>query len=377
MLKNFLLNHRIYLDNSATTRFKPKTVIKAVESTLRCSANAGRGGHEDSIRSAIIVENTREIIKSITFDGIVIMTKSCTEALNLALFGLDLEGKEIVTTVFEHNSVLRPLERLKGKGVVVNYLAPEDGIVKISDLQSVFTEKTALLVMSEMSNVTGQVQNVKELAKYAREKGVLTLIDTAQSLGHVTGDYSYVDMLASSGHKGLHSPQGTGFLVFRDNISLTPLTCGGTGTDSVNLSQPLTPPEAHESGTLNTPGIAGLYEGIKWTKRHYDYLLNHVAILTNKLSNALKDIDGVKLYSDNLYGIVAFNLKGLTSNETADILDKEYGISVRSGLHCAPLMHKHLGTLESGIVRASIGVNNSESDIDALIQAIKIILKNH
>ncbi len=377
MLKNFLFNHRIYLDNSATTRFKPKTVIKAVEKALRFSSNGGRGGHEDSIRAAIMVENTRDLIKSITFDGFVIMTKSCTEALNLALFGLNLEGKEVITTVFEHNSVLRPLERLKMKGVTVHYLAPRDGVVKVSDLSAVFNENTALLVMSEMSNVTGKVQNVKELAKYAREHNVLTLIDTAQSLGHVCGDYSDVDMLASSGHKGLHAPQGTGFLVFRENISINPLTCGGTGTDSTSLSQPLTPPEAHESGTLNTPGIAGLYEGIKWTKRHYDYILNHIAILTNKLVKALKELDGVTLYSDNLYGIVAFNLKGLTSNETADILNKEYGISVRSGLHCAPLMHEYLGTLERGIVRASIGVNNSESDVEALIQAVKIILKNY
>lgn len=362
----------IYLDNSATSRYKPRAVIKAVERELKCSANAGRGGHKASIRAGMIIEECRERINAVTFDGYAVMTKSCTEALNTAIFGKSRFGK-IITSVFEHNSVLRPLERLRSKGANVVHISSPSGVITPDILRAHLSADTSLVVLSEMSNVTGTVQPIDDLGALLYDKGIPFIVDAAQSLGHTTSSYKGVSMLAGAGHKGLHGPQGTGFLVCAKDYVPTPLIYGGTGTDSASLVQPSAPPEGLESGTLNAAGIAGLSEGIRWSVKHKESIVRRITELSAELIDGLKSIPQVKLYTDNLNGVVSFNIGDLSSSETADILDAEYGIAVRAGLHCAPLIHKWLGTLRRGAVRASIGVCNTSKDVEALLRAVSAI----
>lgn len=362
----------IYLDNSATSRFKPRAVVKAVERELKCSANAGRGGHKASVRAGMMIEECRERIRAVTFDGYAVMTKSCTEALNTAIFGRNYFGK-IITSVYEHNSVLRPLEKLRAKGANVVHISSPNGVISPDILKAHLSADTSLVVLSEMSNVTGTIQPIDELGALLNSKGIPFIVDAAQSLGHTSSAYTGVTMLAGAGHKGLHGPQGTGFLVFRQGAEPMPLIYGGTGTDSASLVQPSAPPEGLESGTLNSAGIAGLQEGIRWTLKHKESIVNKITELSSELTEGLKSIPSVKLYSDNANGVISFNVGDLTSSETADILDAEYGIAVRAGLHCAPLIHKWLGTLRRGAVRASIGVCNTSKDVEALLRAVGAI----
>ena len=363
----------IYLDESATSRFKPNCVIKRVEKELKNSANAGRGGHKAAIRALESIEECRDIVIRATFDCDVILTKSCTEALNIAILGGDYRG-EVLTTVYEHNSVLRPLERLKRKGIRVKYISAPDGVVTPEILKTNLSSDTSLVCIQEMSNVTGKIQPIDALGNFLSNYGIPFLVDGAQSLGRTDCDYSGVSMLAGAGHKGLHGPQGTGFLCVRKGIRLTPLLCGGTGTFSAGLNQPADIPEGFEAGTQNAPGYAGLSEGIKWTLKNKRRINKKITLLSEKALSALKAIDGVTLYSDEPNGVISFNVGDLSSSEVADIFDKDYSIAVRSGIHCAPLIHKSMGTLKRGAVRASFGYGNKSSDIDVLVAAIKDIL---
>lgn len=369
----FLKNSCIYLDASATSRFKPRSVIKRVEYELKNSANAGRGGHAFALKALKTIEECREMIESVTFSGAnTIMTKSCTEALNLAIFGLK-PGKEIVTTVYEHNAVLRPLEKLKRSGVKVTYLSAPDGVITGGLLKKRLGKNVSLVVMSEMSNVTGTVQPVSELAKLLKEREIPFLVDGAQSLGHTYSDYTDVTMIAGAGHKGLHGPQGTGFLCYSKDLKLEPLIYGGTGTSSLSLVQPAEAPEGFEAGTLNTAGIGGLSEGIRFTLKHKEEIVRHINALSERLTDGLKNIPDVKIYTPNNNGVVSFNIGVIPSTETADLLDSVFGIATRAGIHCAPLIHRWLGTVSQGAVRASIDWKNTASDIDRLVYAVSEI----
>ncbi len=368
----FNLNSCIYLDNSATSRYKPRKVIRAVEKELKRSANAGRGSHRESLRAGMIIEECRERVREITALPNVVFTKSCTEALNLAIFGL-YRGGEIITSAYEHNSVLRPIERLKSKGAKVTYLYSKNDVIEPDILRQKITKNTSLVVLQEMSNVTGTVQPIESLGTLLKEYGIPFIVDGAQSLGHLKTDYRNVSALCAPGHKGLHAMQGTGFLSFQKGLDITPLIDGGTGTDSAILSQPKTIPEGYEAGTLNTPGIAGLKEGIDFTYKHFNEILKRVNRLSVILLEGLKRINGTKLYSSSPNGVISFNIRDIPSTDVADLLDKKYGICVRAGVHCAPLLHRKNGTLRQGAVRASIGFNNVESDIDALLEAVSTI----
>lgn len=371
----FGLNSCIYLDNSATSRYKPRKVIRAVERELRHSANAGRGSHKESLRALGVIEDTRERVRDITFGGEVVFTKSCTEALNLAIMGL-YKGGEIITSVYEHNSVLRPIERLKQKGAKVTYLSTKNDIIEPEILKGKITKNTSLVVLQEMSNVTGNIQPIESLGTLLKDYGIPFVVDTAQSLGHLKTDYSSVSCLASPAHKGLHAMQGTGFLVFKKGLDITPLIAGGTGTDSTMLTQPTTSPEGYEAGTLNTPGIAGLKEGINFTYKHFDSIYRKINRLSIMLLEGLKRNKNIRLYSTSPNGVISFNLLNKTSTDVADILDQKYGICVRAGVHCAPLLHRKAGTLRQGMVRASLGYNNTESDVETLLEAMTDIAKH-
>ncbi|MFA5449321.1 MAG: aminotransferase class V-fold PLP-dependent enzyme [Clostridia bacterium] len=374
-MKTKLLCKSTYLDNAATSRYKPRAVIRAVNKHLKHSANPGRGGHRDSISAGLTLELAREQIRRLVGEGEVILTKSCTEALNIAIFGIEPKG-EVITSVFEHNSVLRPLYHLSEKKQIrLKFVKPFSNIITAKEVSKLITEDTSLIVLGEMSNVTGALHEVAEIGMLAREKSIVTIIDAAQSLGHTSSDYTNMDIIAASGHKGLHSPQGTGFLFFRENIKLQPLIYGGTGTKSKMTKQPLEPPEAFESGTVNTLGFAGLAAGIEWSLAHQKKINAKIHTLSRLLIENLRKVNGVALYTDNYNGVVSFNLKNMPSTEVASKLDADYGIAVRSGLHCAPLAHRHLGTISQGTVRASVGYNNTASDIYKLVNAIDIIAK--
>ena len=365
-----------YLDNAATSRFKPRAVRKAVIEELCASANPGRSGHRYSIGAGETVEACRAQISALTGMPKAVFTKNCTEALNLALFGLNLKG-EVVTTVFEHNSILRPLKRLEAEGKIsLRIVRPERPAVTAKDLVPFLNKRVCLLAMAEQSNLTGARHHIEDIAAAAKSRGIPVLLDAAQSLGHTDADYKDVDFLACSGHKGLHGPQGTGFLAYRDKV-LTPLLYGGTGSDSYMLTQPASYPEGLESGTQNTLGIAGLAAGIRWTIKHKTKIQNLMSILTARLLEGLKTLDGIRVLYEQGNGVAAFNIKNLPSGEVANILDTDYRIAVRSGLHCAPLAHRYFGTDKQGAVRASMGWGNTADDIDNLLYALKGILLNN
>ncbi len=370
----------IYLDNAATSRFKPKEVFYEMEKQLKNSANAGRSGHNSALSAGQKIEETRNYIKEYVKAESVVFTKNCTEALNLAFKGLKLSG-HVVTSMLEHNSVLRPLTTLSNAGQIKLTVLTPDYFGKISPkaVARAITPDTSLVAITHVSNVTGAVQPIYEIAEEVSKKGVLFLVDSAQSIGHLPIDMREgIDILCAPGHKGLHGPQGTGFLAHRKNIEIIPLLDGGTGTSSGSLVQPTEVPEGLESGTQNTPGIAGLLAGMMWTEKKKSILVERTTFLTSYLIEGLQSINKVRVYTkETQTGVVAFNVKNIFPGEVADILNNEYDIAVRSGLHCAPLAHKYLGTFPDGAVRASIGYNNSKSDIDRFLDAIKEISKRN
>ena len=361
----------IYFDNAATTRFKPLCVKSAVIKELSRSANPGRSGHDASIRAATEVEECREIINKVFFDGKVVFTKNCTEALNLAIFG-SRPKNQVVTTVTEHNSVLRPLRYLEKTGKIKLTIIRPDKDGYAVPLQKALTIPTSMVIIGGMSNVTGQSNDIATLSKIVKEKSdALFLCDMAQAAGHIKIDFSYVDMAAFAGHKSLHGIQGTGFLIVKNNLTLSPLIMGGTGSYSLSLEHPNDIPEGMEAGTINTPGIAALRRGIEWTYKRFDKVNKKIGRVHKYLCDGFAHVDNLEVIAaDN--GIILTNVKGMAPSEFADRLN-ENGICVRAGLHCAPLAHEFLKTLPDGAVRFSAGFNNDISDAERTVEVVEKI----
>ena len=358
----------IYLDNAATSGFKPKGVEAALLYDLAHSANSGRSGHRYALDAAVKIENCREyLLSALGADGggyAAVFTKNCTEALNLGIFGFLREGMRVVTTAFDHNSVLRPLFELEKRGKIsLMVVEPAGGRITPEHLDSALANAD-FAALSIASNVTGARIYLDLLAESVRRSGVTLLLDGAQAVPLVPVDMKKLGahMLALPGHKGLHGPQGTGVLVFRRDLGLMPLLMGGTGTASDSTYQPSEPPEAFEAGTLFAGGIAALHAGAKWSFENAAALREHTARLGGELAGYLKAM-GAELYTrDTSLGVISFNLPGRDSGEIADKL-AEADIAVRGGLHCAPLAHRALGTQNRGAVRASIGADTTERDI--------------
>lgn len=365
----------IYFDNAATGGFKPDAVVSATTAALGHSANPGRSGHKLSLACLERVYNVRKLLCD--FFGAysyerVIFTKNCTEALNLAILGALTAGDEVVTTVAEHNSVLRPLERLKASGVKVTY-APLDkeGEVDVESLVNSVTEKTRAVVVTLASNVTGATPDVKKI-KAAIPENCLLICDGAQACGHfeVNMQKLGIDALAVAGHKGMLGIQGSGALLFSERLNPKPVLFGGTGSESYNLNMPDFYPDALESGTLSYPAIISLGEGALYLKQNLQENRLKTEQMTAFLCENLVKTKGVKVYSKpNPCGIVTFNLDGMQSEEAAFRLSEDYGICVRGGLHCAPLMHKALKS--EGLVRASVSAFNTMNECEIFIKAVK------
>ena len=372
----------IYLDNAATSKFKPKEVVKAVHGALLNSANPGRSSHRDAVKSALTVYDTREALLS--FVGArgynAVFTKNCTEALNMALTTIP-RGARVVTTMCEHNSVLRPLHKLaRDKGIKIVTLAPSiGGHVPPYRLENALKEDTYMFICNHVSNVNGVVADVEQFGKITAKRGVKFVVDGAQSIGHLDVDVTkcHIDMLAIPCHKGLLAPQGLGALIFGDRVSPSPIILGGTGTNSESLTQPKDAPEAFEAGTINYPAIAGLNASLKYLLAEGRGIKNTISYLTNELIYGLKKIKGITLYTPDsaLTGVVSFNVRNIPSSTIGDKLSENYDIATRTGLHCAPLMHNHLKTLEQGTVRASIGAGNTIRDVRSLLHAVEKLSK--
>lgn len=374
----------IYLDNGATTFKKPLRVkYTVIKNVLTGIANPGRGGHSLSLKTGMQVMNTREKIKKLFHadeESEVIFTLNCTEALNLILLGTAKKTGHIITTTNEHNSVLRPLEHLtKTADVTYSVCTPrENGKVMAADIEKLIKPNTYLIIVNQTSNVTGATCNIEEIGAVAKKYGILFAIDVAQSAGHenINMKVANANFIAFAGHKGLYGLQGVGGLVL-NHANISPIKFGGTGTNSLELVQPQEYPEKLESGTLNTPNILALSAGVDFVNQNFAKIQNKTYQLTNYLLTELKLIKHVKCYSHNPHsGVVSFEIENLDSNMVSNILNEEYDICVRSGLHCAPFIHRYLKTENRGLVRVSISYFNTKNEIKKLIKAIKEIIVN-
>lgn len=377
----------IYLDNAATSSPKPRAVVEEVQRALTIfNANPGRSGHEAALQAARCVYSARNAISALmqaSDDSCIAFCFNCTDALNLAVKGVLRRGDHVVSTMLEHNSVLRPLSGLSARReIALTLVSPKpDGMVDPRDIERALRRNTRLIAVTHASNVTGAIQPVAAIGEVARRNGVLYLIDGAQALGMLPVDVKRLgcDMYAFPGHKSLLGPQGTGGLYIRGGLTLNTLREGGTGTDSDSMLQPMDPPERYEAGTVNMPGIAGLKKGVEHVSRNQSTILMHEREVCSALYSGLDDMDGITLYSPReeaaRAGIVSFNLGDMTSSETADALARR-GIAVRGGLHCAPGAHRILGTLERGAVRASVGHATEFEDIEAFLRALQEIRKS-
>lgn len=372
----------IYLDNAATGGFKPRAVTERVETVTKyLCANPGRSGHNLSLTAEKLVLSCREKLADFfdsSFDRVA-FTKNCTEALNLAIFGTLRRGGHVITTTFEHNSVLRPLYHLAKKGyITLDIVCPtlEKDIYEV--IEEKINPKTYLIACTSCSNVTGKVFPIRKIGELCKQKNILFLVDGAQGAGHIPLSIKKdnISMLALAGHKGLYGIMGSGALVFSDNVEISPLLLGGTGSETFNPDMPLDYPERLEAGTLNLPAIASLEEGINFLKNNLTHFSEQIEKTTEKIISDLYSIENITLYSrPNPAGIIAFNIRNLSSNKVSDLLNSEFDIAVRGGFQCAPLTHKFLNTLESGIVRVSLAVHNTSSEISFLLNAVEKISK--
>ena len=375
----------IYLDNAATSYPKPPQVIRAMAGTLeKLGANPGRGGHHLAVCAGRVVQRCREELAELT--GIrqparVIFTHSCTESLNLAISGTLHEGDEVLCSHGEHNAVMRLLDRYASAGqITVRVLPPDEtGVLQPHTLQRFLSPKTALVIICHASNVTGVVQPVGRLGAVCHENGVPLLVDAAQTAGMLDVSLAALnaDMVAMPGHKGLLGPHGTGVLILGEGMEPEPLMCGGTGSASESLRQPDMLPDRYESGTLNLPGIAGLLAGVKFVRAHQAEIHQYEQHLARRLRSQLEGMDRLTLLGHPdapKMGMVSFVPKGMDVSALSDDLDRS-GVAVRGGLHCAPSIHTWLGTLQSGAVRASVGIYNTEQEIDDTAAIIARLLR--
>lgn len=363
----------IYLDNAATSFPKPPQVARAMAGTLnKLGANPGRGGHRLALGAGHLVQRCREELAAM-FDAPsaerVIFTDNCTEALNLAIAGTLHQGDEVLCSHGEHNAVMRPLTRYAAAGqITLKVLQPdEQGLLQPQTLRKHITPKTALFVLCHASNVTGVIQPAAQLGAICREMGVPMLLDAAQTAGVLDVSLSRLNaaMIAMPGHKGLLGPQGTGVLILRDGVDPQPLICGGTGSASESFQQPDLLPDRYESGTLNLPGLAGLLAGVRFVRRYREEIRDYEDHLARMMRSQLQAMPQLRLLGHPdapKVGIVSVVPRTMDTSDLCDALDAS-GIAVRGGLHCAPAIHTHLGTLRTGAVRFSPGIYTTEQDI--------------
>ena len=372
----------IYLDNAATTLHKPPQVEQAMLDALRTAGNPGRGAHEPTLHASRLVYAARCAVAKLLNapdPSCIAFTANATQALNTALGGLFRPGDHIITTVCEHNSVLRPLYRLRENGMSLSFTtADEKGRLQYDQWEGFLRPETRALVVTGASNVTGNGTDLARAAEFAHRHGLLLIVDAAQTTGELPLNVQAlgIDVLCFTGHKALLGPQGTGGLYVRPGLSVRPLVVGGSGVHSFDEQHPAQMPTALEAGTLNVPGLAGLCAGVEWIlAQGVETLARREQALTVLFYERIRDLPNVKIYGDPEMTprapIVSLNIGDEDSARIADILWEEYGICVRAGAHCAPLMHKALGTAEQGTVRFSFSHFNTEAEVLQAAAAVR------
>jgi len=379
-----LMENLIYLDNAATSYPKPDEVYTFMDSFYRSfGVNPGRSGYDLCMETGALVDTTRKMLADF-FNGNdsnrLCFSYNSTDALNLIIFGMLKQGDHAITTMLEHNSVLRPLyHQNKFSGVEVDYIPFDtNGFVDPDDFKKKIKATTRLVIVNHASNVIGTIQPIEAIGRICREYGVPFALDASQSAGKVPIDIEqhHVDIVAFTGHKSLLGPTGIGGLYVREGIDIRHTRAGGTGVRSAHRMHLDEYPYRLEYGTGNVMGIAGLHAGLKWIKeRGIDKICDHEMKLTRMLRDGLGELNGVSLYcQDDLtdhISVMSFNIDKMEAVDAGTLLDGEYNIACRTGLHCAPLVHEQLGTAQiGGSVRMSIGPFNTEEHIKIAIDAV-------
>lgn len=382
------MGQRLYLDNAATSFPKPPEVFEAMQSYAQeIGASAGRGAYREAVETGRIVSDCRRGLARLmgaSKPEEIVFTLNCSAALNQAIKGLLVLGDHVVATTMEHNSVLRPLSALTTAGMITTtYVAPDPltGLVRPDDVLSSLRPKTRLVCVVHGSNVTGALQPIEEIGRELRRRGVLLLVDAAQSAGHIPFDVQggYFDFLAVPGHKGLMGPLGTGALYIRQGLEeqLRPLIEGGTGSASEHPVQPDFMPDKFESGSHNAIGLAGLGAAIEWiASKGMDALLKHDRDLSARFLEGARQIPELTVYGPQepttRVAVFSIRLGGLEAQELSSLMECEFGILTRSGIHCAPLAHQSIGThADGGTTRLSFGAFNTPQDVDRCIECLR------
>lgn len=374
----------IYLDNAATTMRKPQTVIDAVTQAMCSLGNAGRGATSGALDAARTIHACRAKLARLLGcprADHVCFTSNSTAALNTVINGVVRPGDRVVTTVLEHNSVLRPLNRLAAeRGVTVeNAGCDANGVLDYDELERLVTSGTRAVVVTHASNVTGNAVDIARVAAMAHAAGALVIVDASQSAGtaHIDMQAMGLDVVCFTGHKGLMGPQGTGGLAVAEGIDVAPWAIGGTGVHSFDPLQPLEWPTRLEAGTLNGHGIAGLSAGLDFIEAQggVEAIATHERALADLFLAGVREIPEIKLYGafdqPSHSAIVSLNVGDIDSAEISDALMQGWGIATRPGAHCAPLMHRALGTERQGVVRFSFGYFNTDEEVDTAIDALR------
>ena len=375
----------MYLDNGATSFPKPEEVYVFMDMFYRTyGVNPGRSGFDLCLEAGNLVNDTRKLLCAF-FGGTdanrLVFGANSTDALNLAIFGLIRKGDHVVSTHVEHNATLRPLWMLEQEGVEVDWVDFDaQGWVDPQEMIRRFKPNTTTVVMNHGSNVIGTVQDVAAVGKACRERGIHLIVDVSQTAGMVPVkmDELGADVICFTGHKSLMGPMGVGGMYVREGVDIARTRAGGTGVKSAQRMHLDEYPYRMEYGTPNLPGIAGLNAGVKWVEAHgIDAIHRHEMTLWTRLRDGLKAVEGVTLYcADDVPGkqrisVLSFNVDGLEAMDTGTMLDVDYNIACRTGLHCTPMVHEHLGTDKlHGAVRFGIGAFNTEAHIDAAIHGV-------
>lgn len=374
----------IYLDNAATTRPKPPGVVEAVVEAMNHWGNSGRGAHEEALSAARAVYALREKLAGLfgcPRPDHVAFTPNSTHALNLAISGLLGPGDHVISTDWEHNSVLRPLYRLEENGGAVSFLpADREGRLDYDRLPALLRRETKAIVCTHASNLTGDMVELKTMADFAKKHGLLLILDASQTAGvfPIHMEDMGIDVLCFTGHKSLLGPQGTGGLCLRQGLDIRPLAVGGTGVQSFLEHQPREYPTRLEAGTLNSHGLAGLGAAVDFLlETGMDTIRGHETALARRFYEAVRELPGVQVYGDftkrDRAPIVTLNIGDYDSAEVSDELAERFGIATRPGAHCAPRLHRCLGTEDQGAVRFSWSYFNTGEETDAAAEAVRIL----
>lgn len=374
----------IYLDNAATTRPKPPGVAEAVTAAMNAYGNCGRGVHDDALSAARTVYGVRQKLADLfgcPRADHVVFTQNSTQALNIAISGLLAVGDHVISTDLEHNSVLRPLYRLREQGAAVDFVpADTAGSIDYEDFEKLLRPNTRAVVCTHASNLTGDMLDIKRIGDFAHRHGLLFILDASQTAGvfPIDMERQHIDVVCFTGHKSLLGPQGTGGLCVREGVEIRPFAVGGTGVQSYLEAQPTEYPTRLEAGTLNSHGIAGLGAALEFiTQTGMDVIRAHETALARRFYEAVRDVPGVMVYGDHTAPerapVVTLNIGDVDSSEVSDELAERFGIATRPGAHCAPRLHRALGTEDQGAVRFSWSYFNTEVETDAAAEAVRTL----